>query len=208
MSRATDWSPQTPLLGLLFSHSSGKLPQTLRLAFTLLVSPPLCLLYFCLAYNYLLSSPHDSLLDLSSASLALVIQGTVSAYNAWLFVGSWLYVVVCLLVWPMWLLPWTLSCQRVHPNPPHPHSEWLGLCTKCLFHNQICAPLIRHVVTSSKLLSQKVCKKKTQKFFLWKKRKRIIVASLLWTQGVQVVMVMSANEVTGVSITLELLIGD
>ena len=121
-SRAADWSPQNliPLLCFLFS---GKLLQTLRLAFTLLLSPPFCLFYLCLAYNYLLLSPHDSLLDLSSASLTLVMQGVVSAYNAWQFVGSWLYVVVCVLVWPMWLLPWTLSCQRVQPNPPHPHSE-------------------------------------------------------------------------------------
>lgn len=118
-------SKLTSVLLLLSSDCSGKVSQCSRLGLTLLLSPPLCLFYLCLAYSFL-SSPHDSLPELASASLALLLQGAVSAYNSWIFVGSWLYVVLCMLVWPMWLLPWTLSSQKVQADSldePHLHSD-------------------------------------------------------------------------------------
>ena len=66
----------------------------------------------------------------------IVGRGIVLAYNSWYFVGSWLFPVGCVAVWPVWLMGWRLACQRVcegdddsgtgsteSPSSSHPHSD-------------------------------------------------------------------------------------
>ena len=62
-------------------------------------------------------------------------RGLVLAYNSWYFVGSWLFPVSCLAVWPVWVMGWRLACQRVcdkedraeiaetDNSSSHPHSD-------------------------------------------------------------------------------------
>lgn len=114
----------------VFSSSSGRGRQLLRIVCTFLFSPPLCLLYLCCAYAFLTSSTAGaSLSDLVSAGLERAVEGTVFAYNSWYLVGSWLYLVSCLFVWPVWLMSWILCCQSARKDigstnsDPHPHSD-------------------------------------------------------------------------------------
>ena len=117
--------------------STRRIGHLFRCLATLLLSPPLCLVYFALAFILLFHpttlSPFSPLdpTDLLTRAGRLVLDGVAWSYNCWFFVGSWLYPFVCVVVWPLWLMYWTLSCQvaRQHDGhtpsklEPHPHSD-------------------------------------------------------------------------------------
>lgn len=101
----------------------------------LLFSPPVSLLCLCSLYYAVFNShdPSDVAVALEGGA-GIVGQGIVLAYNSWHFVGSWLFPVGCLAVWPVWLMGWKLACQRVCDGEgsgadstdtisSHPHSD-------------------------------------------------------------------------------------
>lgn len=94
----------------------------LRLVFYLFTSPPSVLLLFSGLYLYFFlptSPPPSSLLGQGAG---FVLRGMASALNAWLFHSCWLFPVVCLGVWPLWLMSWVLSTLR-EPVAVKPHSD-------------------------------------------------------------------------------------
>ena len=118
--------------------STQRIGHLFRCLATLLLSPPLCLVYFALAFLLLFrptslssSPPGPDPTDLLSRAGRLVLDGVAWSYNCWFFVGSWLYPFVCVVVWPLWLMYWTLSCQVARQRDghtpsklePHPHSD-------------------------------------------------------------------------------------
>ena len=44
----------------------------------------------------------------------MAVRGVVQSFSAWYTVGSWLYPYVCVVVWPIWLMNWTVCCLREH----------------------------------------------------------------------------------------------
>ncbi len=76
----------------------------------LFFSPPLALTLLSSLYLFLPASTATPSLVLAGARLLLT--GTGSALNAWAFHGCWLFPLVCLGVWPLWLMAWTLCTQR------------------------------------------------------------------------------------------------
>ena len=78
--------------------------------------------YFCTLYCVLLSGPTADIHDVITASIAMVTTGVASAYNGWHMFGCWLYWAVCACVWPLWMMAWCLTCQRVEATPPRDDS--------------------------------------------------------------------------------------
>lgn len=111
-----------------FSSCSGRLHHRLGQLLLLLFSPPLSILYLCCLYHAVFIS-HDPA-DISAVlegGVGMVGQGLVMAYNSWYFVGSWLFPLGCVAVWPVWLMGWRLACQNVcnseQSDSPHLHSD-------------------------------------------------------------------------------------
>ena len=81
-----------------FFRKRSKVNHLLRCAITFLLSPPFCLVYFCLA-STLLFPPADvspsNPTELLSYAVKMVLDGVAWSYNSWFFVGSWLYPFVC-----------------------------------------------------------------------------------------------------------------
>lgn len=100
--------------------------QLSRLLVTLALCPPLALhfLYATYLYFFLPSSPSfPSLLEGATVSL----EGVASALNSWHFHGCWLFPLMCVGVWPLWLMAWMLCAQKetadVVTVTPKPHSD-------------------------------------------------------------------------------------
>lgn len=55
----------------------------------------------------------------------LAIRLVAESLNAWHFVGAWIYPYVCMVVWPLWLMVWSVCWMPVEPadREPHPHSD-------------------------------------------------------------------------------------
>lgn len=120
-------------LKVLSSHR-GKAPHIMEQALLLLSSPPLVVLYLCSLYHALFISPNSDPLLALEGGATMASEGLVLAYTSWHFVGSWLFPVGCLAVWPAWLMTWVLGCQVVShvktsvsgsgdTASPHPHSD-------------------------------------------------------------------------------------
>ena len=97
-----------------------------RLLLSLALCPPLTLPLLCAAYLYLFHPASPSLL-MDGVSLSL--RGTASALNSWHFHGCWLFPLMCVGVWPVWLMAWTLctwreaAADKDNTTPTKPHSD-------------------------------------------------------------------------------------
>ncbi|KAL5467418.1 hypothetical protein EMCRGX_G031638 [Ephydatia muelleri] len=78
----------------------------------LLLSPPMWALYFCALYTFSLSAPSADLRDVIVDSITMAMTGVASSYNAWHLLGCWLYWAMCLCVWPLWMMAWSLTCLQ------------------------------------------------------------------------------------------------
>ena len=83
----------------------------------LLSSPPMWVLYFCALYTFSLSAPSADLNDVIVDSITMAMTGIAMAYNAWHLLGCWLYWAMCLCVWPLWMMAWSLSCHQLVCSP-------------------------------------------------------------------------------------------
>lgn len=96
----------------------GLLLQLCRWLLSLLTSPPVAIFLFSGLYFYFFLPASPSL---PSASLledwaGLVLGGVASALNAWHLHGCWLFPLVCVGVWPLWLMAWVLNSQQEQPT--------------------------------------------------------------------------------------------
>eukprot|EP00731_Ephydatia_muelleri_P026232 Em0018g332a len=83
----------------------------------LLLSPPMWALYFCALYTFSLSAPSADLRDVIVDSITMAMTGVASSYNAWHLLGCWLYWAMCLCVWPLWMMAWSLTCLQQVSSP-------------------------------------------------------------------------------------------
>ena len=113
------------------SSSGGRLRHRMGQILLVLFSPPLSLLYLCCLYHalFISSGPITDIAALLEGGVGLAGRGLVLAYNSWHFVGSWLFPVGCVAIWPVWLMGWRLACQTVREDgrdserTAHPHSD-------------------------------------------------------------------------------------
>ena len=100
----------------------GRLLYIPRLLLSLLLSPPSIFLLFSTMYLYFLLPASSPLSSLPLQAAELLMTGTSSALNSWVLHSCWLFPVLCVGVWPLWLMVWVLGTQR-EPITSKPHSD-------------------------------------------------------------------------------------
>lgn len=96
--------------------------QTSRLLIPLALCPPLILPLISAVYLYFFL-PSLPLSSLVVEGAGLSARGVATALNAWQLHGCWLFPVLCVGVWPLWLMSWTLDTRREAAITSKPHSD-------------------------------------------------------------------------------------
>ena len=78
---------------------------------TLLLSPVLVFFYCCVLHVYTFEEVNDDYSTVLLRAFELTSEGLTELYLSSQVLGSWVYVTVCVCVWPLWLVTWSLNFQ-------------------------------------------------------------------------------------------------
>ncbi|XP_065915857.1 glycosylphosphatidylinositol anchor attachment 1 protein-like [Dysidea avara] len=83
----------------------------IRVLATLLLSPVLVFFYCCVLHVYTFVEVGNDYSTLLLKAFEFTSEGLTELYLSSQVLGSWVYVTICVCVWPLWLVTWSLNFQ-------------------------------------------------------------------------------------------------
>ncbi|XP_064398574.1 glycosylphosphatidylinositol anchor attachment 1 protein-like [Halichondria panicea] len=84
--------------------------------FSVIILCPLAVLVYLCALHHYTTIPQATVSELFFEGVAMAMRGVVHSYSSWHLIGSWLFPFVCVVVWPLWLMNWTVCCLQKPTN--------------------------------------------------------------------------------------------